>query len=46
MACCVFGRGITAAVAVEGNMTVLILGEEELLVVPAATKPKDPHYRR
>jgi predicted hydrocarbon binding protein len=47
MTCCEFERGITAAVAAEGSMTALmlgeealklVLGEEALPVVPAAAK--------
>jgi hypothetical protein len=38
MACCVFGSGITVAVAVEGSVTTLMLGEEGLLVVPTVAK--------
>jgi hypothetical protein len=47
MTCCVFERGITIIVAVEGSMTALMLGEEALTlvlgeeglpVVPAAAK--------
>jgi hypothetical protein len=47
MTCCVFERGITVGVAAEGSMTALmlgeealtlVLGEEGLLVVPAAAK--------
>jgi len=47
MTCCVFERGITAAVAAERSMTALMLGEEALTlvlgeeglpVVPAAAK--------
>jgi hypothetical protein len=49
MTCCVFERGITAVVTAEGSMTALMLGEEALTVVlgeeglpvvPAATKTK------
>jgi hypothetical protein len=38
MTCCVFERGITIIIAVEGSMTALMLGEEGLPVVPAAAK--------
>jgi apolipoprotein N-acyltransferase len=38
MTCCVFERGITVVVAVEGSMTALILGEEGLIMVSAAAK--------
>jgi hypothetical protein len=38
MTCCVFERGITVVVAVEGSMTTLILGEEGLIMVSAAAK--------
>ena len=52
---CVFERGITAAVAAEGSMIALmlgeetltlVLGEEGLLVVPTKKKLKDPYCRR
>jgi hypothetical protein len=47
MTCCVFERGITVVVAVEGSITALmlgeegltlVLGEEGLTVVPATAK--------
>jgi hypothetical protein len=38
MTCCVFERGITVVIAVEGSMTALILGEEGLIMVSAAAK--------
>jgi len=38
MTCCVFERGITVVVGVEGSMTALILGEEGLIMVSAAAK--------
>jgi len=38
MTCCVFERGITVVVAVEGSMTALILGEEGLIMVSPAAK--------
>jgi len=38
MTCCVFERGITAAVAAEKSMTALMLGEEGLTMVPAVAK--------
>jgi len=33
MTCCVFEKGITIIVAVEGSMTALMLGEEALTLV-------------
>jgi hypothetical protein len=33
MTCCVFERGITAAVVTEGSMTTLMFGEEALTLV-------------
>ena len=47
MTCCVLERGIIAVVAAKGNMTALMLGEdtlilvleeEELTLMPVATK--------
>jgi hypothetical protein len=38
MTCCVFERGITVVIAVEGSMTALILGEEGLIMVSPAAK--------